>query len=228
MTLARRNASPVASGIAGAVSPGVQAAVAGSSPAQFRPSNNDCVEPVNRCGGDKGSKRATPGETTARYGWSRCEPGAQSPNSDFALGGVDGDTHGRSGRPLTTLPNRAVRWGQAMTHLDGEVSSCLALGGVGSAAKSRDAVLLATRPDEGSRFDSGPSAPFNDCEGAGTRCIAAPASKSQDLCPSAGMSSRLATGPQSPICPELTAYITTLLSVIGAVAWAHVVSMWPM
>ena len=30
---------------------------------------------------------------------------------------------------------------------------------------------------------------------------------------------------QSPICPELTAYITTLLSVIGAVAWAHVFAM---
>lgn len=31
--------------------------------------------------------------------------------------------------------------------------------------------------------------------------------------------------PSISVCPELTAYITVLLSVVGAVAWAHVLSI---
>ena len=32
-------------------------------------------------------------------------------------------------------------------------------------------------------------------------------------------------GASISVCPELTAYITTLLAVVGAIAWAHVFAM---
>jgi hypothetical protein len=42
---------------------------------------NDCVGLYNLRDGAKSLRDATPGVITARYGWSRCKPGAQSPIS---------------------------------------------------------------------------------------------------------------------------------------------------
>ena len=47
--------------------------------------SNDCVGLNSGREAAEGPKRATPGEFTARYGWSRCKPGAQSPFIVLAL-----------------------------------------------------------------------------------------------------------------------------------------------
>ena len=263
MTSLRHSASPAVSGIDGAVSPGVQAGSPRTSPSKVGASNlkadpserggklttiwaslrsrllrdrphggasaaarlegrasfNDCAsadsaaQHDNSGSGAPGRVRRLLTPRASLLAGLGCNSPARSPNSDFALGGVDGDTQSQD-------PKEAY---------------------IGRSPQPRHAGLQRTCM-AGSRFDSGPSAPFNDCGGESVEITATPRlrpsarggykQEAERLEPASvanpqgvSVGHRNASAPQSPICPELTAYITTLICVVGAVAWAHVYAM---
>ena len=98
-------------------------------------------------------------------------------------------------------------------------ASDFALGGEKSrrATTPRNAACGLTQP--------GPSAPLNDCGGVSRGHGEPTWPRRANPEPARSATRSEPTGPQSPICPELTAYITVLLTVIGAIAWAHVYAM---
>lgn len=217
MTSLRHSASPAVSGIDGAVSPGVQAGPPRTSPSK--------VGASELTGGGIASLNGWPSSSGTHDGSDGCgsmekcrcnsgdADGRERPASDFALGGVD-----------SVCPTRA--------------SSLWAT----EAKDTTEAMRATARASAISRCNSGPSAPFNDCGGESVEITATPRlrpsarggykQEAERLEPASvanpqgvSVGHRNASAPQSPICPELTAYITVLLTVIGAVAWAHVYSM---